>query len=68
MISYRDLQAQDFVFGNHLKAHEFHYTSAVKEEGVPLFQATDALGTDLGNAGLRDQNVMGSYMHIIDGQ
>lgn len=67
-LGYRDLQAQDFVFGKHLKAHEFHYTSAVKEEGVPLFQATDALGTDLGNAGLRDQNVMGSYMHIIDGQ
>lgn len=67
-LGYRDLETQDFVFGNNLKAHEFHYTCAIKEDGVPLFQATDALGTDLGNAGLRDQNVMGSYMHIIDGQ
>jgi cobyrinic acid a,c-diamide synthase len=67
-LGYRDLGAQDFPFGNDLKAHEFHYTSAIREEGEPLFQATDALGTDLGNAGLRNQNVMGSYMHIIDGQ
>lgn len=67
-LGYRGLQAQDFPFGDNLKAHEFHYTSAVREEGEPLFQATDALGTDLGNAGLRDQSVMGSYMHIIDGQ
>lgn len=67
-LGYRDLKAQDFPFGNNLKAHEFHYTSAIKEVGVPLFKATDALGTNLGNAGLRNQNVMGSYMHIIDGQ
>lgn len=67
-LGYRNLKAQDFPFGNTLKAHEFHYTSAIKEEGEPLFQATDALGTDIGYVGVRNQNVMGSYMHIIDGQ
>lgn len=47
-------------------AHEFHYTSAIEESGDPLFNVTDALGADLGKAGLRKGNVMGSYMHIID--
>ncbi len=66
-LGYRRLMAQDFVFGDQLMAHEFHYTSAIREEGKPLFEATDALGESLGNCGLRDGNVMGSYMHIIDG-
>ena len=67
-LGYRELEVDDFVFGNSLNAHEFHYTTALKEEGTPLFKAKDALGTDLGELGLRDANVMGSYMHIIDGQ
>ncbi len=66
-LGYRQLQAEEFVFGDSLNAHEFHYTTALKEEGEPLFKAYDALGTDLGNVGLKNGNVMGSYMHVIDG-
>ena len=67
-LGYRELKTENFVFGDALNAHEFHYTTAMKEEGEPLFTAKDALGTDLGSAGLRNGVVMGSYMHIIDGQ
>ena len=65
-LGYRDLEASNFVYGAKLKAHEFHYTSAVREEGEALFKARDAIGTELGSFGLRNGNVMGSYMHIID--
>ncbi|MEM7290264.1 MAG: cobyrinate a,c-diamide synthase, partial [Pseudomonadota bacterium] len=64
-LGYRKLEAEGFAFGDRLHAHEFHYTSAMKEEGPPLFTVSDALGTDLGNVGLRAGNVMGSYMHVI---
>ncbi len=65
-LGYRQIKAQKFVLGDTLRGHEFHYTSAILEEGEPLFFAQDALGNDLGSAGLRNGNVMGSYMHIID--
>jgi len=52
-------------FGRNLRAHEFHYSTALKEEGEPLFIARDALGSDLGACGLRKENVMGSYLHLI---
>lgn len=65
-LGYRRLKAEGFVMGDALTAHEFHYTSALKEEGEPLFQAQDALGNALGSFGLQDGLVMGSYMHIID--
>lgn len=67
-LGYRQIKAHGFVMGNALNAHEFHYTTAIKEEGAPLFMACDALGADLGPCGLRKGNIMGSYMHIIDGQ
>lgn len=54
------------LFNNPLKAHEFHFTKTVKEQGQNLFQTSDATGTDLGPAGLIKGRVMGSYMHIID--
>lgn len=47
-------------------AHEFHYTSATRENGEALFSARDALGNDLGRTGLCDGTVSGSYMHLID--
>ena len=48
-------------------AHEFHYASIVRQgEADPLFTARDAAGTDLGAAGLRHGNVMGSFIHLID--
>ncbi len=65
-LGYRKLMVTDFAFGTSLAAHEFHYTSATREEGTPLFQASDALGQSLGEVGLRAGNVMGSYMHVID--
>lgn len=65
-LGYRQLAAQDFPLGDALTAHEFHYSTALVENGAPLFLARDALGNNLGKAGLRDGNVMGSYMHVID--
>lgn len=66
-LGYRRIEAiENFVLGSKFAAHEFHYTSALKEEGEPLFKAKDALGETLGNSGLRDGSVLGSYMHIID--
>lgn len=45
--------------------HEFHYTSAVRATGEPLFAVTDAGGRDLGTTGLVSGSVAGSYAHII---
>ncbi len=67
-LGYRRLETEGFVLGSRLNAHEFHYTRAVAEAGEPLFKASDARGNNLGNAGLRRNNVMGSYMHVIDGE
>ncbi|SDO99460.1 hydrogenobyrinic acid a,c-diamide synthase (glutamine-hydrolysing) /cobyrinate a,c-diamide synthase [Phyllobacterium sp. YR620] len=54
-------------FAASLTAHEFHYASIVHEGDAPrLFRVSDALGEDLGEAGLRVGSVSGSYMHIID--
>jgi len=66
-LGYRRLTAgQGFAFGRDLTAHEFHYSTALREEGEPLFRAADATGAELRPAGLRRGNVMGSYMHVID--
>lgn len=72
-LGYRRLKAcggfaQKFVLGEVLNGHEFHYSVATHEEGAALFEAEDALGNALGKAGLRRDNVMGSYMHVIDQQ
>lgn len=53
-------------FPAHLAGHEFHYSSARRTLGMPLFTATDALGEPLPPMGLVDGNVMGSYAHVID--
>ncbi len=66
-LGYRRLTAQAGYFaGAQLMAHEFHYSTALREEGERLFQAKDALGTDLGWHGLRNGLVSGSYMHLIE--
>ncbi|WP_312470067.1 MULTISPECIES: cobyrinate a,c-diamide synthase [Brucella] len=50
-----------------LYAHEFHYASIVREgEAERLFRIRDALGEELGEAGLRVGSVAGSFMHVID--
>lgn len=50
-----------------LKGHEFHYASIVREGAADrLFGVRDALGEELGQAGLRVGSVSGSFMHVID--
>ena len=67
-LGYRDIETceKGFPLGTHLAAHEFHYSSVIREEGEPLFAVRDAMGADLGLAGLRRGRVFGSFMHVID--
>ncbi|MEC9343322.1 MAG: cobyrinate a,c-diamide synthase [Pseudomonadota bacterium] len=68
-LGYRRLEAQrDFVLGNSLTGHEFHYSTALEEAGDPLFGVCNAAGAELGMTGLRAGKVMGSYIHVIDRQ
>lgn len=49
------------------RGHEFHFASLVCDEGEAAFFArSDARGRDLGTAGSRRANVMGSYIHLVD--
>ncbi|MDB5525403.1 MAG: cobB [Rhizobium sp.] len=53
--------------GMDLTAHEFHYSTIVREgQAERLFDAFDAAGEMVGPAGLCRGNVSGSYMHMID--
>ena len=45
--------------------HEFHYTTATRSDGAPLFAMAGPTGTALGMAGLIEGNVFGSYAHMI---
>ncbi|MCP4182386.1 MAG: cobyrinate a,c-diamide synthase [Hyphomicrobiales bacterium] len=66
-LGYRIIEPLDrFFAGSILRAHEFHYTSAIKQNGSALFKAKDATGNSLSDQGLIAGNVMGSYMHLID--
>lgn len=67
-LGYRRARATDFPLGGVLNCHEFHYSTVVQENGQPLFGAEDALGETLGSCGLRQDNVMGSYLHVIHGE
>ncbi|TFF22126.1 cobyrinate a,c-diamide synthase [Jiella endophytica] len=50
-----------------LMGHEFHYATTLQEgPGEPLFAVHDARGADLGQTGLRNGRVMGSFCHVID--
>jgi cobyrinic acid a,c-diamide synthase len=67
VLGYRRLVHQGpLPFPQHLAGHEFHYSSARKTHGKPLFSATDALGEILPPMGLVEGRVMGSYAHVID--
>jgi len=48
-----------------LKGHEFHFTAATAAKGQPLFSASDKDGQELGDMGLAQGRVAGSYAHII---
>ncbi|MDF1607639.1 cobyrinate a,c-diamide synthase [Hoeflea sp. YIM 152468] len=68
-LGYRRLVPMPGFFWNmELSAHEFHYAGIVSEGEADgrLFSSRDALGADLGAAGLRRGNVAGSFMHVID--
>lgn len=67
-LGYRRLKplARDF-FAHDMTGHEFHYSTAVFEgDADRLFAVEDAVGEQLGTAGLRRGTVAGSYMHMID--
>ncbi len=49
-----------------LRGHEFHYATTKRAEGAPLFLAHDAEGADLGEIGLRNGRVMGSFAHVVE--
>lgn len=67
-LGYRRITPLDATFfASPMTAHEFHYASIVSEGAADrLFAAQDALGMSLGDAGLRRDNVAGSFMHLID--
>jgi cobyrinic acid a,c-diamide synthase len=53
--------------GSRFRGHEFHYATTLKVVGeAPLFTLRDALGNDLGTAGLKRGSVIGSFIHLID--
>jgi cobyrinic acid a,c-diamide synthase len=66
-LGYRRLRFRDGLgFRGGFNAHEFHYTSILSEDGTKVFDVHDALGEDLGQAGLVEGRVYGSFMHLID--
>ncbi len=67
VLGYRRLShASPLPFPAHLTGHEFHYSSARRTHGTPLFQATDALAEAQPPMGIVEGRVMGSYAHVID--
>lgn len=66
-LGYRNATANGgFFASSSIRAHEFHYSTVVRENGEPLFTTCDVLGEQNQQHGLRDGNVMGSYLHLID--
>lgn len=65
-LGYRDLSARQGPFAGPSKGHEFHYATTITADGDPLFQARDAEGNALPPMGLVQENVSGSFAHIID--
>ena len=55
--------------GMPFRCHEFHYARIARQDpGSPLFKCTDVEGIDHGPAGLTKGRVMGSFIHLIDGE
>lgn len=65
-LGYRTVEADHGPFPGLWTAHEFHYATVLREEGVPLFRAWDAEGAALRPMGLRRGRVAGSFAHLID--
>lgn len=65
-LGYRQLASWNGPWPQHLRAHEFHYSTLEHEGQAPaLFEAKDAAGNSLGTMGHKMGNVMGSYAHVI---
>jgi cobyrinic acid a,c-diamide synthase len=65
-LGYRRLTALAGPWKKQLRGHEFHYSTIASEgKADRLFSARDAAGNDLGAMGMKRDNVMGSYAHII---
>jgi cobyrinic acid a,c-diamide synthase len=66
-LGYRRIEGGAGLLVGRFRAHEFHYSTALREDGEPLFaNVSDATGARLPPQGLRAGNVCGSYMHLID--
>ena len=67
-LGYREVKAKEsncFVKENAYMCHEYHYSSIMKESGQHLFESLDKNGAQR-KYGLINENVFGSYLHIID--
>ncbi|MEO1549862.1 MAG: cobyrinate a,c-diamide synthase [Pseudomonadota bacterium] len=66
-LGYRQLHHQSpLPWPADLTGHEFHYSTLTQQGACPaLFEATDALGTDLGPMGCQMGRICGSYGHVI---
>lgn len=65
-LGYRQVSSQLGAFPGTWNAHEFHYATTLRAEGTALFEATDAEGQTLIPMGLVNDNVSGSFAHLID--
>jgi len=65
-LGYRNLSATKGPLKGRFKAHEFHYATILRQNGTPLFEATDATGCINTQMGLVSGSVSGSFAHIID--
>lgn len=67
-LGYRQLEhASALPWPEKLRGHEFHYSTLDWQgDADALFKAEDSKHAHLGEIGLRRDNVMGSYAHIID--
>lgn len=65
-LGYRMLKATHGPYRGRHTGHEFHYSTTIKADGTPLFEAEDAEGNTLPPMGLIEGRVSGSFAHIID--
>ncbi|MEM8849194.1 MAG: cobyrinate a,c-diamide synthase, partial [Pseudomonadota bacterium] len=64
-LGYRHVRAACGPFPGPWAAHEFHYATTLRADGQPLLQVTEADGTPLPPAGLRQGQATGSFLHLI---
>jgi cobyrinic acid a,c-diamide synthase len=66
-LGYRRLSHKSILpWSSDLLGHEFHYSTELKREGDSLFRASDAEANAVGQMGLQQNKILGSYAHIID--